>query len=83
MKKTMTRAQFCAWAVRCIEKQLLIPKGWWGTYDYVRGPGEIRVQRVWPGVWRILHRGEEVSRHGSRTFAITKALKLTTKEKRP
>ena len=73
----MTRAQFEERAIREAEKRLGIPVGWWGTYSNVFGPAGERVYFYAPG-WTVKFRGQMVSRHDSRAYAIAKARKLAS-----
>lgn len=70
----MTRKQFEESAIRSKEKDLRIPRGWWGTYrDVTDG---VRRVRFSSGVWIVSLRGKIASRHDSRSFAIRKAARL-------
>lgn len=88
----MTRKEFEAKAVRDAERKLGVPPGWWGTYTGVtNGCVRVMFSshsRAWVvsrldfdddklvrgvrggAVWRV------VSKHDSRSFAISKARKL-------
>jgi hypothetical protein len=71
----MTRAQFVARAVRAAERELRIPRGWWGTWrDFANG--KVRVHLVGTWRWHVTRRGVLVSKHDSRSGAIGKAAKL-------
>jgi hypothetical protein len=71
----MTRKQFIERALRIIERSLLIPRGWWGTWRDVTN-GSVRVRYSGGGIWTLSVRGKRVSRHDSRAGAISKARKL-------
>lgn len=76
----MTRAEFVDRAVRAAEKALHVPPGWWGTYSDVHGPGAVRVR--WSGqCWAVRHDGVLVSRHDSRSYAITAARRIAAEGK--
>jgi hypothetical protein len=74
-----TRAKFVHAAVLAAEREMRIPRGWWGVYRDVRGPSG---QRAYYGVssgtrcWIVSHNGKRVSAHDSRRSAIRKAAKL-------
>lgn len=70
----MTRAQFEAKAVRDMERAIRVPPGWWGTWNDVTN-GTVRV-RFSGTCWTISVRGKRVSRHDSRSSAVSKARKL-------
>lgn len=72
----MTRQQFIDKATRAAERKLLIPFGWWGTWQDVHGPAGQRV-RFSRSYWVVssAHRGV-ISRHDSRAGAIAKAKRL-------
>ncbi len=70
----MTRAEFVAKATRKAEQDLRIPAGWWGTWDDINGPREIRIR--FSECWVIRQSGELISKHYSRASAIAKARKL-------
>lgn len=70
----MTRAQFMARAIHDAEKRLQIPAGWWGTWKDVTN-GKVRVNFT-GSCWRLRHNGKLISKHDSRSFAISKGEKL-------
>lgn len=72
----MTRKEFEAKAIREAEKALGVPAGWWGTWRDVRGPRGVRVRYSGRFTWTLSQRGKRISKHDSRSFAITKARKL-------
>jgi hypothetical protein len=70
----VTREQFTARAVRDAERALQVPPGWWGVWrDVTDGIARIHFSS---GGWTVSVRGKRVSRHDSRTFAISKARRL-------
>lgn len=71
----MTRKQFIDKATRGAERSLGVPAGWWGTYqDVTNGVVRVTFTKRW---WRISRTGVTVSRHDSRSFAISKARKVS------
>lgn len=70
----MTRNQFIDKATRAAERSLGVPAGWWGTHqDVTNGTVRVTFTKRW---WRVSKMGRTISRHDSRSFAISKARKL-------
>lgn len=76
-RRDMTRAydKFVADAKLAATRKLGIPRDWWGVWRSVYGPNGTRVFFS-SGGWTVTHGGVRISRHDSRTFAISKARKL-------
>lgn len=70
----MNREQWVEKAVREAERKIGVPRGWWGTWTHVHGPG-VSV-RFGGRAWVIRANGRIVSRHDSRVGAIRKAASL-------
>lgn len=68
-------AKFAARAVRELEKQESLPRGWVGGWRDACGPRGYRVHFS-AGAWTLSFRGGRISRHTSRAGALSKAKKL-------